>query len=322
MNKLLQIKVIITTFISRYEAYLKPIGKLILSLIVFITINSKLGYMQKLNSTAVVLIASLLCSFLPLNFIAILAAVFVVLHMYALSLECAAIVLVLLLVLLLLYFRLAPKDTFAVVLTPILSAMGIPYIMPVAMGLVGGPYSVASVGCGVIISCVLKVINQNAEQLSAMNTEDMAARIRFAIDSILDNKAMILLFIAFAVTVLVVYFVRRLPIPYCWPIAILTGSILDAIIVLIGSVSLDADLSIAGILLGTILAIIVGLVLDFFIFNVDYSGTEKVQFQDDDYYYYVKAVPKRAAHITKRGRGRGSAARRQAAVSDLQDDED
>ena len=28
------------------------------------------------------------------------------------------------------------------------------------------------------------------------------------------------------------------------------------------------------------------------IFNVDYSRTENVQFEDDEYFYYVKAIPK------------------------------
>lgn len=320
MNSLLSVKNTITTFISRYEAYLKPVGKLILSLIVFITINSELGYMQKINSTAVVLIASLLCSFLPLNFIVILAAVFVVLHMYALSLECAAIVLVLLLVLLLLYFRLSPKDAIAVVITPICTAMGIPYIMPVAMGLAGGPYSVASVGCGVIISCVLKTITGKADELSAMATEDMAARIRFVIDSILDDKTMILLFIAFSITILVVYFIRKLPIAYSWPIAIAAGALMDAIVVLIGNASLKTEISIGGLFLGTLLAIVVGLIIDFFIFNVDYSGTEKVQFQDDDYYYYVKAVPKRASSAGRGRKRKGGAKRRVApAYEDVED---
>ena len=32
--------------------------------------------------------------------------------------------------------------------------------------------------------------------------------------------------------------------------------------------------------------------IQFFAFNVDYSRTELVQFEDDEYYYYVKAVPK------------------------------
>ena len=34
--------------------------------------------------------------------------------------------------------------------------------------------------------------------------------------------------------------------------------------------------------------------LQFFAFSVDYSRTEYTQFEDDDYYYYVKAVPKLA----------------------------
>ena len=40
------------------------------------------------------------------------------------------------------------------------------------------------------------------------------------------------------------------------------------------------------------MAVLVGLVMQFFLFNVDYSRTETMQFEDDDYYYYVKAVPK------------------------------
>ena len=34
------------------------------------------------------------------------------------------------------------------------------------------------------------------------------------------------------------------------------------------------------------------MVMQFFLFNVDYSRVERVQFEDDEYYYYVKAVPK------------------------------
>ena len=33
-------------------------------------------------------------------------------------------------------------------------------------------------------------------------------------------------------------------------------------------------------------------VLKFLFFNVDYTRVERVQFEDDEYYYYVKAVPK------------------------------
>ena len=34
------------------------------------------------------------------------------------------------------------------------------------------------------------------------------------------------------------------------------------------------------------------LIYQFFVFAVDYTRTEYLQYEDDDYYYYVKAVPK------------------------------
>ena len=54
----------------------------------------------------------------------------------------------------------------------------------------------------------------------------------------------------------------------------------------------DTNVSIAGVLIGGIIAILLAKVLQFFVFSVDYSRTERVQFEDDEYYYYVKAVPK------------------------------
>lgn len=300
MANLLVIKQYITNFIGKYEVYLKPLGKFLLAMVAFITINAKLGYMQKIDNFSIVLIAALMCSFMPMNFIVLLSTVFIILHMYALSLECAIVVLVLFVILFLLYFGLSPKDSVVAILTPVLTSMGIPYIMPVAMGLIGGPTSAVSIGCGVIASFVLKTISANATALVGMETEDMTAKLRFIIDAVLNNKIIILLVISFAITLLVVYFVRQLSIDFSWPIAIGAGAIIDAIIVLVGDLAMDSSVSIAGLLIGTILAIGTGFVIQFFKFNVNYVKTEKVQFEDDDYYYYVKAVPKRTVPVPTR----------------------
>ena len=292
MSTLLEIKQNVNNFFNKYEVYINPVLKLILALVALITINSKLGYMQKIDNISIVLVVALMCSFMPLNFIVVVSALFVVLHMYALALEAAVVVLVLFVVLFLLYFRFSPKDTIVVVLTPIACMMGIPYVLPVVMGLVGGPYSAVSIACGVIVAYSINSINSTASSLGSMETEDMATRFRMVIDSVLDNKVMLVLIIAFAITVVIVYLIRRLPIDYAWPIAIATGAIADAIILLICSLSMNADISVGGILLGTILAVVAGFIAQFLRFNVDYNRAEKVQFEDDEYYYYVKAVPK------------------------------
>jgi hypothetical protein len=65
------------------------------------------------------------------------------------------------------------------------------------------------------------------------------------------------------------------------------------------SVRLDADISIGGLFLGAVVAAAVAFLFKLFTFSVDYAKTERVQFEDDGYYYYVKAVPKIRSHSSR-----------------------
>ena len=40
--------------------------------------------------------------------------------------------------------------------------------------------------------------------------------------------------------------------------------------------------------------------LEFFVFGGDYSRTERLEYEDDEYYYYVKAVPKASVSTSER----------------------
>ena len=292
MTGLLEAKQYIKNFINKNETYLMPLLKFVLALVALMTINAKIGFMQKIDNISVVLIASLMCSFMPMNFIILMAALFVVLHLYALSLECAAVGLVLFLVLFLMYFRFSPKDTLVVLLTPICSALGIPYVIPLTMGLIGTPASAVSVACGVIVTGFIKHIAGSATSLSSMETEEMATKFRFVIDGIIDNKEMVLMIIAFTVTIILVYFVKRLAVDHAWTIAIIAGALADVMILLVGDLVFDTNVSILGLIIGTMFSVGIAKIVEFFAFHVDYSRAEKVQFEDDEYYYYVKAVPK------------------------------
>ena len=86
MTEILVLKERLKGFYGKYEIYIISLAKFLLALISLMIINGKLGYMSKINSIMVVLVAALLCSFLPLNFMIFVAAAFVVLHLYAFSL--------------------------------------------------------------------------------------------------------------------------------------------------------------------------------------------------------------------------------------------
>ena len=50
----------------------------------------------------------------------------------------------------------------------------------------------------------------------------------------------------------------------------------------------------------TVISVVVGLVLEFFVFGGDYTRTERLEYEDDEYYYYVKAVPKALVATSER----------------------
>lgn len=292
MTNLLVLKEYVKGIYGKYEIYITPVVKFLLAFMTLTMINGKLGYMSRINSITVVLVAALLCSFLPMNFMILIAALFILLHLYAFSAECAIVVLALFMVMFLLYFRFSPKDTILVLLTPLCCAFNIPFVMPLSAGLVGTPASAVSVGCGVVIYSILQYISESVGTLNSMDAESAMQRYRYVVDGLLNNKTMLVMVFAFAVTVLVVYLIRRLSMNHSWTVAVMSGMLTAIAILLAGDLMFDTNISIVSMVIGSILSIVIVKLLQFFVFNVDYSRTEYVQFEDDEYYYYVKAVPK------------------------------
>lgn len=292
MTSLLVAKQYLKRFYGKFEVYLVPLWKFLLAFVSLMLINGKLGFMERIDKMTVVLIAALMCSFMPMNFIIIVAAAFVLLHVYTLSLECAVVVLAAFLLMFLIYFRFSPKDTVVVLLTPICFWMHIPYVIPIGMGLLGSPASAVSVACGTVVYYLIAYVNESTTTLISMEAEEITAKFRFIIDGMLDNRIMVVTAAVFAVTLILVYLIRRLSVDHSWTIAIVAGSLVNIMLLLVGDLMFDTNVAIGGVIFGTIVSALIAVVIQFFAFNVDYSRTEKVQFEDDEYYYYVKAVPK------------------------------
>lgn len=293
MSSLLEMRERLRKFYSKHEVYLVPLFKFLLALISLLCINGNIGFMDKLSGNIIiVLVLSLMCSFLPMNFIVVVSAGFVCGHLYAVSLECAIVAVALFLLMFILYFRFSPKDTIVVVLLPLCFALKIPYVIPIAVGLLCTPVSVVSVSCGTIVYYLILYIKTNSQTISTLEADEAVARFRYVIDGILGNKEMIITIVAFAAIVIAVYFIRRLSVDHAWTIAMSVGAVVGVVILLIGDLAYDTHISIGFLILGMVISLLLAKVLQFFAFNVDYSRTEYVQFEDDEYYYYVKAVPK------------------------------
>ena len=300
MSGLLEIRENIRNFYSKYEVYLIPLFKLLLALTTFLFINASLGYNSKINNPMIVLVVALMCSFLPLNIMVLLGAIFIILHLYALNMECAIVASVLFLLMFLMYFRFSPKDTLIVVLLPIAFVLKIPYAVVLAAGLIGTPVSIISVGCGVIVYYFVSFVRSNAALITTLDSDSAVAKLRYVIDGMLGNEEMLVTIAAFAVTVIIVYLIRRLSVDYAWTISIIVGTVTCVVALLLGDLAFDINVSIVTAIIGAVVSFAIAKVLEFFAFNVDYTRTEYVQFEDDEYYYYVKAIPKNSVTKAKK----------------------
>lgn len=292
MTTLLEIREKIKIILGKYDIYIFPILKFAVALIAFLMINGNVGFMSRLKNPGIVLILALMCSFLPVNMIAIFGAVLILAHAYALSLEAFAVAAVLMLIMFLLFFRTAPQYGYVLIVTPLAFACKMPYLVPLAMGLVGTPVTAVPVGCGTVVYYLMHYMKLNTTMIGDTEGQSMAQKLVYLVDNVVRNKEMLLMVAAFALTIIVVYAVRRMSMDYSWTIAVGVGALTDLIVLLIGSLVLDVSLKILPLLLGSIVSAVVVMVLQLMIFSLDYSRTEYVQFEDDEYYYYVKAVPK------------------------------
>ena len=287
---------------SRFEAYVTPVGRFFIALISLLMINSGLGFTEKLNNIAIVIVVSLISAFLPLNFVIVIDALFILLHLYGLSIQAAAVIGLVFLLMFVLYFRFTPKEAIAVVITPIFFALKIPYAVPLALGFLGSPISFVSVGCGTVVYYIIKGMGEDADKYKgALSAESALSGFKSIIDNVLNNKTMILMVIVFALVVVIANVIKRLSFDYSWQVALAVSSIAGLIVLVIGASALEADVSIVGAIVSMLISAALVFVMQLFVHNIDYSRAEYVQFQDEEYYYYVKAIPRYGVETDRRG---------------------
>ena len=191
-----------------------------------------------------------------------------------------------------LYYGFRPGDGYLLLLTPMMFFLKVPYVIPLFVGLSGSLVSIVPVSCGVCIYYIMMYLKQNAGVLAGSTMSEMAERFIVIVQSLFGNQLMWVMVAAFAAGVLVVFLIRNLSVDYSWSIAIIAGVITQLVVIFIGDFYFNLPVAIGPMILGILVSVVLALVYQFFVFAVDYTRTEYLQYQDGDYYYYVKAVPK------------------------------
>lgn len=292
MSTLLVWKEQLQKIYAKYSTYIMKVLQFILGLCVFGLINSNIGFMKAASSILCTIGLSVVCAFLPLVVMVIAATVLVLLHFYTLSMPIALVSLVIFLIMYIFYFRFTPKKAWLVLLTPVAFALKVPLVIPVAFGLLGSPIWVLPAAFGTIAYYMIHFVKISSAAYKGGDAKNLVEGLMAFTKQSLNNKEMWVMVLAVSIGLLIVYAIRTRSFNHAWKIASALGAVASIIVGAAGNIAMNVHLS-YGILAGSgVAAIAVGLVLEFLFFSVNYARTERMQFEDDEYYYYVKAVPK------------------------------
>ncbi len=288
MIQLLIIRERVQKFYQKYANFFNIIFRFAIGLIVFWAVNRVIGYNPMLKNVYAEFALAVISVIFPLPVLLFLSSAFMVAQIFYVSRYLALVVAVILAVLYFLYVRFLPKHGYVIMAMPILFALHIPYALPILMGLIASPIAVVSIGFGVTVYFLI----ENVVSVISMTTEDSFALYRLVVKQLFADEQLYSTIVIFALITVIVYIIRKRSFNYAFETAAVTGTILMVIMFLITNYAFDISMNIAELLLGSLVSLFIVTAVQFFRLALNYAAVEELQFEDDDYYYYVKAVPK------------------------------
>jgi len=283
----------ITDLYKKYETYINIFLKFVLAILFFNYITKEIGTYDILTKLPIRLILSLICAFVSPAVFVLIAVIVILLHLFKMSMLLALLALVIFSIYYFLYLKFTPKHGLLMIAIPVFAPFHLHYAVPLLAGLKYTPFTIIPVGMSVVMSKLITYIKEAAPMITSnTDIEGTLAAYTVVIDSLMSDKEVQLFFIIFTLVILLTYVVSRLPIDYSWYISIGVGTLANMIGLLAGAKVLNVDISGVGVILGSLISGIAIAALQFFICCIDYKRKEFVQFEDDDYYYYVRAIPK------------------------------
>ena len=280
------------SFYGQFYGVVNIIFKFVLMFAVLYLMNDALGYNKFFSNIFIMLIMSLIASILSYSASPVIAAMALLGNAFSLGIDIGIITFMLVLVLLILFVWFVPEDSIATILAPLALAAGIPIFVPICFGLKRNPASVAAICPGVVAYYYIGVLSENADAIIAAGKTEYFTRIKLITEGMISNRELIVVALASAAVLIIVYAIRKFRGNYSWSIAVAVGMVLYLAIVLAGNSILEAGIPMLGTVIGVIVGGAASYIVQYFILNVDYKRAENLTFEDDEYYYYVKAIPK------------------------------
>lgn len=300
MNGLLKAKEVIKAFYEKYDRYLDGVCRFTFALCLYLTIMYNAGYNSTFTNPIVAAGLALISALLPISAIPVIGCVLIVFEFFSVSMEVAATALLLIFLMALMYFIFRTGKSWLMAFTLLMLLWDIPAaILPVALLL--APADVLVSLFGILVYGLVIVVKRDVSVLSGHNVAlTTIGRVNLILSDLFTSERLMLLILSICGVMLFISILGRSKINYAPRISTVIGGFFFAVIYFAGSYALSISMNYVAFFFSLILCAAVSFGLIFFVIGMDFRRTESVRFEDDDYYYFVKAVPKRTISLTEK----------------------
>ena len=296
LSNLIEFRHKLQLFYAERAKYVRAALRFAAALITLLGIRASIPFSGVMSSVPVAVLLAAVCAFVPWGVAAFICGAAVLVNLYALSPLAMVVFAVFMVIVLCCYYIFSPGDSVILLLVPILFFLKIPCALPVVIGLCFTGISVVPLLFGVIACYFVSWVAANSVLLAESSMLTSTQQFTYLVTGVLCSPQTIGCLIAFGVTALTVFTIRKLAVRYNWEAAVIAGSLACLILQTVLAAVLDYRISFAQTLIGIAVGAALGFILRFFLYQVDYRSTVETQFEDDEYFYYVKAVPKMDVH--------------------------
>ncbi len=298
LSTLFQVRGLISKYIKRYELYIKVVFKFAAYLVLFRTMTDNAAFAGDgvFNSVVVQLVLALVSTLLPSRCGVLIALAICVYNIFQASLIGSVIMGTMMLVLYISMARMFPDQVYFLALIPLCIEWNLYLLVPLFAGLYVGVVAVVPVVAGILMWGLQQIIPafmtlEMGESLDAL-PKMISDASTYGIDQITKNEQMVYLLIVSAGIILVVSMLRKLRLDYVRYIALGAGGILGIVCLIMGKTveSLSGDLF--SMILMSLLIIAVLALMEFLNLSLNYKAAQDLEFEDEDYFYQVRAIPK------------------------------
>ena len=298
MEGLISLRNTMRDFLRKYDEIAVPVFRFVVSLIMFLSIKSMFGYSDLFNKGIVIFLLAVICALSSDIVAVLLGGLDIFMNCLQVSLEVGILFFILMVIIYCTYMRLFPKSGVILAIVPVMFMLHLEFAVPLVVLIFAGVTGIIPSVFGIVIYYFSVYTKEAFDTLRLEEAEKDFSAYTHIIESISKNKAIIVIGITYAVVIMVCYFIYRMKIDYSWYISIGVGAVLTLLVSLICSSVVDMgdnSFGIGSVFLGAVIGTIVAAFIQYVKGIVDYAKKETVQFEDDEYYYYVTAIPKHGA---------------------------